>query len=107
MGRPPVPAIRSAFFDRQRAALFFDAIAQRQQRERRRQVGVFFAELAVAGVAPTAVGVLSLFEGLQQFLAPGVFFAAAVGERLFAQGVHRLGEGVVVVIKAGLLHAGV
>src|SRR5262249_22084511 len=58
-------------------------------------------------VDETAVGPLSLLEGLEQFLAPVVFLAGGVLEAIFAQGVHRLGEGAVVIVQPRLPQPGV
>src|SRR5262245_9145926 len=54
-----------------------------------------------------SVVVLTLRQRLQQVLAPFVIGTLGVRERVFAEGVHGLGEGVVVVVQAALLLAGV
>src|SRR5262249_6223732 len=68
---------------------------------------VAFAEGAVAGVLPAAVGLLPALERLEQFTSPCVLFAIGVGERFFAPRIEGFAEGVVVVVKTRLAHAGI
>src|SRR5688572_16426695 len=83
------------------------AVTQAQQGERRGEVAVFLGEGAVARVLPAAIVILALRERHEELRAPGVALALCVLELFLAQGVHRLGERVVVVEEAGLAHAGV
>src|SRR5579884_593193 len=82
-------------------------VAERQERKPCRQVRVGLAELFVGLVDETAVVLLSFLDRLEQFAPPIVFLALGVLEGIFAQGGHRLAEGVVVIKESSLAHAGV
>src|SRR5437879_2226994 len=106
---------RTAFRTRRRASrsfvtldrdLLLPAVAQRQHRERGGQFRQVLQERAVA-VGPGPVLLLPLLQLVEQFLPPVVLDALRVGERILAQRVHRLGEGVVVVVKPRVLLPGV
>src|SRR5262249_32726088 len=49
------------------------------------------------------IGVLTFLERFEKLLAPVVFLTIGVGEFVFAQGIHRLGESVIVVVKPRVL----
>src|SRR5207244_11861757 len=96
------PRLRNSQFKTCRRAndLALLAVAHAQEGKRGGQVGVVLGEGAFAHVAPAAVGLLLLLQSVEQFEPPVVLLALGVLEEIVAEGVHRLGEGVVVVIEA-------
>src|ERR1043166_672339 len=83
------------------------AITQGKHRESGGEVGVFLHEGAVPLVHPAAVLLLPALERFEQLAPPVVLGPLGVGEAVLAPGLHRLAEGVVVVVKPLLAHAGV